>query len=353
MSRFRLFPQVLVFLLFMFFLSPVLSAHPGHDSVQEIGESSSEFLRELDEEQRSKARLSMEDPVRTDWSFYPGKDHPGISLGELKPAQRKKVHQLLQSSLSTAGYLKVNHILHIEDILSRIQEDEEGEDPGDNSSDLYFTAIFGEPSTHAWGYRFEGHHLSLNYTFHDGELASVTPAFFGSDPAVVPHGPYAGMETLGRERSLALTLVRSLKETVRKKAIFRSEAFEDIVTERQEKVEELEKKGVPMSKMSHRNREVLKELIRVYTGNFRPEQEEKLTSSFLEAGADQLYFGWAGGLRRNKPHYYRIQTPDLLIEYDHLREGNHIHTVIRSYDGDFGRDVLAEHYENSPHHEEK
>jgi hypothetical protein len=344
----NIFPGCLFVLVLSIVAGPDLIAHPETSHGQSIESAGSSFVKDLTDEQRRKALRSIDDSTRTDWSFFPG-DRAGVSLADLRPDQRQNVHKLLQSSLSETGYLKVNQILHIEDILGRM-ENYDGYDSG-----KYFTVLFGEPSEDSvWGYRFEGHHLSLNYTFHDGEMVSSTPAFFGANPAVVPRGPYAGKETLVQECKLARSLVHALKKPVREQAIFRSEALREIVTEQEEKVELTEMKGVPMSRMSASNQEKLKALIRVYTGNFTRTEAKRLTGKFLDAAPEQLYFGWAGSTRAGDPHYYRVQTPEMIIEFDNVQDGaNHIHSVIRSFDGDFGRDVLAEHYENSSHHEDE
>lgn len=334
-------------LLLFLFLSPLAIAHPGDHQSEPVSETGRQFLNELDDDQREQAMHTFDHSARTDWSYFPG-SRAGISLADLKKHQLQGVHQILQSGLSEKGYAKVNNILHIEDILGRM-EDNPGYD-----AEKYFTAYFGKPNENKpWALRFEGHHLSLNYTFVNGKVASVTPAFFGANPAVVPEGPYTGKETLVYEQKLARRLVRSLDKSVREKAIFQSNAPREIVTEQEEKVKLGTYKGIPMADMGDPNRSMLKELIRVYTGNFRRERAEKLTSAFLDSGAEKIYFGWAGGTKPGEPHYYRIHAPGILIEYDNVQDGvNHIHSVIRSFDGDFGRDVIAEHYKNSPHHKE-
>ncbi len=335
------------FVLFLFGLFCVTSeAHPEvHQALHSDGD---DFLESLNREQREAATFPLTHDARTDWSFFPG-DRAGISLAEMKPEQRRIMHRLLQNSLSRKGYMKVNHILHIEDVLGRM----EGNSHYD--SGYYFSAFFGQPDAKApWAFRFEGHHLSLNYTLKDGEVVSVTPAFFGANPAIVPEGPYAGKETLVREQKLARSLVQSLEKSVRKKAIFKQEAYREIVTDHDESIDLGSPKGVSMSGMTEKNARLLEELIRVYTGNFHRDLANELSRAFLQAGSDQVYFGWAGSIAPGKPHYYRIQAPGMIIEYDNVQDGaNHIHSVIRSSKGDFGRDVLADHYKNSSHHEEE
>jgi len=312
-----------------------------------------EFLYVLSPELRARAVFPFEGEDRFNWHFVPHEmfKRKGVSIKEMTPEQRKAAHALLQSALSAQGYRKADQIMNMEKILREIEK-RMGTNQFDRDPELYWFMIFGTPSNEApWGWRVEGHHLSLNFSSVTHELVAVTPAFMGSNPARVPDGPHAGLRILGVEEDLARELLTSLDERQRARAILSNSAPSDIITGNSRKASLGEPVGLPVSEMTQGQRGLLMRLIAEYAQNMRhdlaPAQLEKITG----AGVEKIHFAWAGGMEPGQPHYYRIHGPTLLIEYDNTQNhANHIHTVWRDLEDDFAVDLLRKHYEESEHH---
>lgn len=316
------------------------------DGQKEILEAVLNFLDTLDPSARELAMMPFESSDRFNFNFIP-MERRGLNLKNMNEPQRIAAHGLLQTALSAQGYLKVTAIMHLEDILYIL----EGEDRiFDRDPELYYFAFFGDPSAeNPWGWRFEGHHLSLSFTSVTNEFFSTTPAFIGSNPAEVRSGPYTGLRVLANEEDLGRTLVTSLSDLQLSQAIIMEEAPRDIITgsNRDVMIEQIE--GLPASGMTNLQREMLWRIIEEYAHNLRPHMADVQLERIRESGFDQLHFGWAGGLERGEPHYYRIHGPTVLFEYDNVQNNaNHIHTVWRDLEDDFGEDILRRHYETAP-----
>lgn len=307
------------------------------------------ILASLTAEQRTKASYTFDDQERKNWHFVP-MVRGGLPLREMEEAQRTLVKALLQSALSEQGQEKVNGIIQLERVLQEI-ENRAYENDYRNPL-LYYLALFGEPGGEApWGWRFEGHHLSLNFSSVDRQLA-VTPAFMGSNPAIVRNGDKAGTQVLKNEQELGRQLVHMFTSEQIKKAILPDPAPRDIITAVQQKVELDEYAGLPVSEFSTEQKETLEQLLGVYLDNMKPEIAREHWQKMQESGMDKLYFAWMGGIEPGEPHYYRIHGPTLLIEYDNVQNGNnHIHTVWRDLTDDFGEDLLRAHYAHGHHRE--
>ncbi|MGE5413329.1 MAG: DUF3500 domain-containing protein [Syntrophomonadaceae bacterium] len=217
--------------------------------------------------------------------------------------------------------------------------------------ELYYLAIFGDPSdARAWGWRFEGHHVSLNFSSASGRIVAATPAFLGANPARVPKGPRAGWRVLAAEEDLARQLLGSLDEGQRKTAIFDVAAPSDIILSPGRKAVP-DPAGLSYAEMSAEERATLMRLVDEYLGNMRADVARAQREKIEKAGLDAIRFGWAGGTRVGEGHYYRIQGPTFVIEYDNTQNGaNHVHSVWRDLQDDFGGDLLRRHYAESPHH---
>jgi hypothetical protein len=297
-------------------------------------------LAALPEKSRSQAMRAFDDRDRTDWHYTP-RSRNGISFKEMDKPARDAVHALLRTALSSSGYRKALNIIELELVLREIETFGWMRDP-----ERYHLTVYGTPdAAKRWGWRFEGHHLSLNFTLAGDKLAVDTPSFFGANPATVAAGPKRGLRALGEEHDAGWALLDALTEAQRKEAVFEARTYGEIVTSNKDKVDPLPPAGIAGAKLDEKQRALLWKLIELYAGNFEPGLAQARLARAKHGGIEALRFGWAGSTARGKPHYYRVQGPLFLIEYDASQnDGNHIHTVWRDFSGDFGRDLLREHY---------
>ncbi len=308
------------------------------------------LLASLSDEQRATVMLDMGDAARVDWHFIP-KERKGLSMLDMSPDQHHLLHALLSASLSRTGYGKTTTVMSLETVLRRLEE-AAGANRFTSMRDplRYHVTFFDAPSEDGdWGWSFEGHHVSLNFTVVAGDATASTPLFLGANPHRVPSGPRQGLRALGREEDLARTLLESLDEEQRKKAVIGDEAPRDIFSSNQPRLERQVPRGVPASALNAGQRELLDALIEEYAGNVPPDLAEQRRAQVKAAG-NAIHFAWMGPGEPGAPHYYRVQAPDFVIEYDNVQNGaNHSHTVWRDFDGDFGRDLLAEHHRDYEH----
>jgi len=318
----------------------------AHDVAEEMAEAARDFLAGLTDEQRALARADVKDPRRLDWHYFV-RDRQGITIGALSSGQRHLAYRLLSSGLSHHGFFKATTIMWLEQVL---QELEQGRGPV-RDPELYYFTVFGEPSARgAWGWRVEGHHLSLNFTLVDGAVAATAPSMMGSNPAEVPRGPHRGMRVLGREEDLARALAKSLNTAQRARAILPGTAPADIILGPGRKAEPLHPLGLSVDSLEGEQRALLKELLREYVYRHRAELAEATMKEIAAAGPEQLWFAWMGGVEKGQGHYYRVQGPTFIMEYDNTQNNaNHVHTAWRDLKNDFGEDVLRRHYETTPH----
>jgi len=305
-------------------------------------------LAALPEAARAKVQRDFGDRDRLDWHFTP-RSRNGVALKELDAKGREAIHALLRQALSATGYRKLVNIIELELVLREIETFGLMRDP-----EKYHFTVYGKPDRKgAWGWRFEGHHLSLNFTLAGERMAVDTPSFFGANPAEVQKGPKKGLRVLAAEEDEARALLALLSEEQRREAVFDSRSFGDIVTGNAEKVDPLNPVGIVASKLDEKQRAQLLKLVETYAVSFESGLAQARLARVREGGIENIRFGWAGATERGGRHYYRIQGPLFLIEYDASQNnGNHIHTVWRDFNGDFGRDLLKQHYESakgSPH----
>ncbi len=302
------------------------------------------LLAALTPAQRAQARGAFGDDQRFDWHYVP-RDRLGIAFSDLDSTQRTRAHALLRTGLSQHGYRKATSIMQLELVL-RALERQAFRDP-----DRYFFMIFGAPTVHgAWAWRIEGHHLSLHFTVVHGTLVATTPTFFGANPADVRHGTQRGVRVLGAEEDIARTFLQTLDGQQRALTLFRAAAFPDLVTTNAAQVAPLTPVGIRAHHLREQQVAVLMRLVEEYAAALPPDLAAARMAKLRHAGLDAIHFGWAGGLERGQPHYYRVQGPTFLVEYDNTQhDANHIHTVWRDFHGDFGRDVLQDHYQHTRH----
>ena len=312
------------------------------------------FLESLTPEQRKQATFAFDADERTHWNFIPTEIFPrnGLTLKQMDPSQRKLAHDLLKAGLSQRGYLTATQIMQLENVLAAL---EAAQPPGGNrfvrDPERYFFSVFGTPSMrNTWGWRVEGHHVSLHFTVVNGTLVAGSPSFFGSNPAEVRDGPTKGTRVLGPEEDAARALIESLDAAQRENAIISTSAPNDIVTMANVKIDPLSPAGIPASALTAGQRVLLRKLIDVYTGYMADDIAADRLTRIEKAGWDNVAFAWAGSLERGQKHYYRVQGPTFLIEYDNTQnDANHIHSVWRDFNGDFGEDLLREHLKSTPH----
>jgi len=299
------------------------------------------FMNSLNSEQRAKAFFKLEDEQRFDWHFIP-RPRKGVPFKELDPAQRLLGNTLLAAGLSQQGFIKAATIMSLDAVL---KEMESGgtivRDP-----ELYYLSIFGD--AHAgkpWGWRVEGHHLSLNFTIADDRTIASTPAFFGANPAEVPVGSRKGLRTLPAEEDLARALMKSLDDKQRVQALVSEKAPTDILSTNVRKAEPLKPAGLQSSRLGQKQQEILMALLNEYATRHSPDIAAARLDRIRSAGLSNIFFAWAGGLEQGQAHYYRIQGSAFLVEYDNIQNNaNHIHSVWRDFNGDFGLDLLAMHH---------
>jgi len=325
---------------------------PSADAAREADKASAAaanaFLKSLPQDLRAAASFSLDSPERLAWHFIP-KDRVGASLLKLDDKQSELLGPLLATAMSPEGLLTTRGVMKHENILRRVETEAGVANVSRRDPGLYYTAIFGKPSNSApWAWRFEGHHLSINVTELPGEAPVVAPVFMGANPARVLTGPNAGFRLLAAEEDLGREMIKMLPASRRATATIRETAFSDIVTGNDPKVQKLELAGLAAADMTPDERAQLRRLVELYVGRVNAASAKDALARLDRAGFDQLRFAWAGGIESGQPHYYRIHGPTLLIEYDDTQnDANHIHTVYRDLERDFGGDALRAHYKTA------
>ncbi|MBK5271442.1 MAG: DUF3500 domain-containing protein [Bacteroidia bacterium] len=304
-----------------------------------------EFLQTLSTEQKQKAQFSFEEDERYNWHYIP-KERKGITLNELDAKQKNIAFELLHTVLSDTGYEKTVSIMQLENVLKELENrppEDHYRDPGN-----YHFSIFGNPGKDSiWGWRLEGHHVSFNFSSENNLLVSGTPGFLGSNPAVVLSGPEKGKQILKDEAELGFALLHSLDEKQLDKAIISNAAPGDIITVASRKAMISDPKGLLYNELNSSQQKMFMQLLSIYIHRYTNTFAMNMMQEIETAGLDKLRFAWAGAHQPGlgNPHYYRIQGPTIIIEYDNTQNNaNHVHTVIRDLKNDFGGDELLEHY---------
>lgn len=296
------------------------------------------LLAALDEPDRQQARYDFDDDAARRWLEYRPRPRPGVALAGLDGTARKAAHRLLATALSPAAYAQAMAVVALEEVLDRAEGWRRGRHSGD-----YWVTVFGDPARDdRWGWRFEGHHLSVSMTIVDDQV-SPAPIFLGANPATVRHAGRPVSRPLGPEEDLARELLDALGPAGRVAAIVAEEAPADIISAtRADAPGRLDPLGVPRGRLTPTGRALLDQLVALYLDRLPPELAAREVGR-LSGG--ELHFAWAGPVGPGRRHYYRVQGDDLLIEYDNTTDdGNHAHTVLRRPASDFGADVLAAHH---------
>ena len=367
-----------------------------------MARAANEFVSSLTADQRAKAVHPIASPEWTRWNFIPASMFPrnGISFKEMNQAQRQRAHDLMKAGLSQTGYATAASVMQLENVLREIEGPSAtagapsapaapaaapaatGEQPagtgagargeggqrgggrgagrgGDGGGpvvrdpELYYLTVFGDPSAKgAWGWRLEGHHVSLRFAIDNGRmLVSSTPQFLGSNPAEVPYGygPYTGLRVLAAQEDAARALLHALDAKAQAIAIVapKPRGFASGTTVKFDPQTPI---GLAASQMSSKHRDMLIKLIDSYASIMPPDIAAERMARIKAAGVDKIMFAWSGALEKGQQYQYQVQGPTFLIEHNNTQNnGNHIHAVWRDFNGDFGRDVLAEHMAALPH----
>jgi len=305
-----------------------------------------EFLQSLSPELRKRASFSIDSPERTQWYFVP-RERVGVPLLDLNDQQSELLGPVLASALSPEGLLEARGVLKHENILRRV-ETEAGIDATRRDPGKYYISAFGDLKAGSpWSWRFEGHHLSINVTHVPGPPdipTIIAPVFVGANPARVLTGPQTGYRLMAAEEDLGRELITLLSDAHRKTAVINDTAPGEILTGNDPKVRPLELEGLAAADMSENEQQALRRLVDLYLGRLAPEYAKDAQARLDRAGFGKVRFAWAGPLASGQKHYYRVHGPTLLIEYDNTQnDANHIHTVYRDLDYDFGGDALRRH----------
>ena len=305
-------------------------------------------VNSLDSTQRAKAVFPFDDMSRYDWNYLPPSLIPrkGVCLKDLNGIQKSNIYTLLKSFLSDIGFLRTQDIMNNEYYLKELEPTMIHRIP-----ENHFISFYGTPGKDSvWGWKFSGHHIALNYTIVNNQLA-LTPIFFGVYPAEVKEGKNKGRRIIKEEEDIGFELINMFSNEQKTKAIFQSKAFSDIVTTNAIQVGPLTPVGIVARDLTTQQKNILNKLIVSHLSSMPANIAEMRMKRIVAEDFNQIRFGWAGGLLKGVPHYYRIQGKTFLIEFDNTtHNANHIHIVCRDFDGDFGVDLLKEHYKKSKHH---
>jgi hypothetical protein len=310
-------------------------------------DTASEFLKSLNDSQRAAAQYEFKDEQRFRWHYLPAVsfERPGIPLTALDEKQKSLVFKLLKDNLSKSGYDKTLRVIDLENVLAELESNTERRDP-----EKYHLAIYGDPSEDHWGWAFQGHHVALNFTI-TGDHVSFVPRFLGSNPAMIKTGPRKGERTLKAEEDLGFDMINGLSDAQKAKAIIADYVFGDIASTNLPEVSPLDPYGIKMQDLNENQKGILMTLIKEYLSLMPDDQASHRLERLRKEDMDEIRFAYAGAFKLGAAHYYRVQGKTFLIEFENSQtNANHIHSVWRDFDGDFGRDLIKEHYQNSDHH---
>ncbi|HJP34247.1 MAG TPA: DUF3500 domain-containing protein [Candidatus Latescibacteria bacterium] len=317
------------------------------DVARQMAAAARTLLEALDDTQKARIGIDFDEATeRTNWHYIP-RERAGLPLKEMNPNQQQLALALIATGLSTTSTRQAQTIMGLESVLAGI------EGPGrrfPRDPELYYVTLFGDVGADTvWGWRFEGHHISLNNTIVNGTELSSAPLFFGSNPAHVRHGEQVGVRALKDEEEVARDLLSQLDGEQQGIAIIAAEAPADILTTSVVRVsDEAPAAGLPAAEMSAGQQQQLEALVRVYIERLPEALAAAELARLRQADLAAAHFAWAGAAERGGPHYYRVQSTTFLAEYDNTQnDANHIHAVWRDLTNDFGHDLLRRHYRQS------
>ena len=317
--------------------------HPHLHVTAAMVDAARRWVASLDSDQRGKATYHYMDGERLFW-YYPPLNRHGLPLRDMNEQQRGHAMDLLATGLTDESNQQAQSIIEHELVLGPL-EAEWGQVTWPRDPELYYWTVFGDPGRHdPWGWRVEGHHLSVHYSVWGDQVIAVTPFFFGVNPAEVRKGPKEGLRILGRREDLAIELIGSLDAGQRGKAVIHDKAPWDILGYNSSKQALHDEEGLAGHEMNGTQREILMALIGEYVNGAPAPVAEQRLATIRETGLDDYRLVWAGGLDRSRDHYYRIHGGQFIVEFDNVQnEANHIHSVWREVENDFAQDVLRDH----------
>lgn len=350
MSRLNTLRLTVAATLITIFTGAAIVASPK--SAATMVQAASGFLDSLTPEQKAKAAFPFESDERLRWHFLPNEIFPrkGLMIKDMNETQRGLAFDLLRTGLSSVGYNKVRAIIELEDVLKII----EAGGKFARNKDEYLFSTFGTPGPKGdWGWRVEGHHISIRFAIADGAVTNnvaSSPMFLGSNPAEVRDGDQKGRRVLHDEEDAARALVMALPAELQTQAIVNAVAPNDILTMNKNDITPLPERGVLYSALPATHQAQLMRLVEVYALNMESDIAAERMAKIKAAGLERIRFAWLGETERGKKHYYSVQGPTFLIEFDNSQNnGNHVHSVWRDFSGDFGRDLLREHLKAVAH----
>lgn len=295
------------------------------------------FLDSLSKEQKSRVTFAFDDEERVNWHYIPKETRPGVAIFELEGQPLKAALALLRSGLSEGGYDQALNVMSLEEVLYLLEGGQREERRAKRDPRKYYITVFGKPGpSGSWGWRFEGHHISLNYTIIDGKVVSSTPEFFGANPGTIDSGPGRRIRVLGAEEDLARSILKACTPEQSKMAWISKDAPDDLRSRGTPQPDTGKAQGLPASKMSDDQKKLLQELLAEYLKNMPADVVAERRNRINAAGLDNIYFGWWGSSEINERHEYRVQGPTFLIEYNNTQQSaNHVHSIWRNMDGDF------------------
>ena len=306
-----------------------------------------DLLSSLTADQKEVVSFALEDPAKTRWHYLPHDSfaREGLPLSEMSPEQIDKTYNLLETYLSESGYDQMQQIIDLENYLAVVENNPKKRDPK-----KYYISFYGTPHQDSlWAWSFEGHHISLNFTI-TAKAISFAPAFWGSNPGIVPDGPEKGKIVLKTDHNLGLELVNSLSPKQRSITLISPKTYGEILTSNQAAVQFIQNNGIPYGQLQTPQQQLLKKIVYHHLDRMEKPVSQKARQLLEKENWNEITFSWAGKTEKLKAHYYRIQGQSFLIEYDNSQNnGNHIHAVWREFKGDFGKDLIREHYLKEGH----
>jgi hypothetical protein len=341
----------LIFLLLIISVQSLsCSAQTKGFAKNEMRAAANVFLLSLTPAQTKLAQFTFHDEERFKWNYVPVK-RAGIPIKELSAEQQEGAMKLLRTALSDTGFAKTKAVIELENVLKIVEN--QGVDSDYRDAGKYYFSIFGNPTSDSiWGWRLEGHHVSFNFSSDITGLVSGTPGFLGANPAVVLSGTKKGTEVLKDETKFGFALLHSLTDSQKGKAIISTNAPSEIITRASRKAMIENVQGILYSELTTVQQKLMLQLLRLYIHRYKEPFASKMMKDIEDAGFNNLRFAWAGAQQPGvgNPHYYRIQSPAIIIEYDNTQNNaNHVHTVVRDLKNDFGGDQLLKHYQHTKH----